>query len=555
MKTFIFSFFVILALNIQAQVAINTDNSAPDNSAMLDIKSTSAGLLIPRMTASERDNINTPATGLTVYITDDNSFYYYDGTNWINLSTQPDEDWKVDGNDMYSIPTGNVGIGTATPREKLEVDGNIRGGDTYQGAIRIQSDYGYTIIGARNTSFSHFYTDLPRFYFNKKIIVDEGIISSYNEDLQLQTAYNTRMTISKDDGNIGIATAPYNKNLITAISGDFDNVQFLLNTKDDGIGLISNGNNLTSYWYRTDGAGIVANGTNVAIQGFTELDDDDAIAVAGFYQGNDNYDATGVYGYSYPTDNYGYGVKGYGGWVGVQGTAKNGLAGVSGISDGSYFGVYSEGDLGINGDLVAYQDATIFGDLNVYGTKNFKIDHPMDPANEFLKHFCIESNEVLNVYRGTIQLDNNGEGVVRLPHYFKVINKDFSYQLTAIGQAAPSLYIAKEIENNNQFTIAGGHPGQKISWTVYAERNDPYLQQHPEKRQVEVPKTGKLKGKYLMPELYNQPKSKGAFTKLDKSKSNLSHIKTIKKQVLKNKIPQIEKDKRSQLEKRLKRNK
>ncbi len=500
MKKTLFLFFLgLMNLGI-AQVAINNDGTAPDASAMLDIKSTSAGLLIPRMTAADRDNIASPATGLTVYVTDDNSFYNFDGTNWINLSTQPDEDWKVDGNDMYSIPTGNVGIGTATPREKLEVDGNIRGGDANQGAIRIQTDYGYTIIGAKNNGFSHFYTDKPRFYFNKKIIVNEGIVSSYDEDLQLQTAYTTHMTISKDNGSIGIATAPDANNLIKAISGDFNNVQFLLNTKSDGTGLISNGNNLTSYWYRTDGAGIVANGTNVAIQGFTELDDDDAVAVYGSYQGTTNNDATGVMGYSDPNDNWGYGVKGVGGWIGVYGKAINGWAGIYGYSDGSAYAVYADGDFGSS------------------GTKSFMIDHPLDPANKFLKHFSIESNEVLNVYRGTVTLDRRGKAIVKLPSYFKSVNKNYSYALTPIGQPAPGLYVAKEINSHSKFVIAGGQPGQKVSWYVYAERNDPYLQQHPEKRQVEVVKKGKEKGKYLMPELYNQPASK-ALIKVNKIQS------------------------------------
>ena len=51
----------------KAQVGINTDGSVPDASAMLDVKSTTSGLLIPRMTAADRDNIASPATGLLVY--------------------------------------------------------------------------------------------------------------------------------------------------------------------------------------------------------------------------------------------------------------------------------------------------------------------------------------------------------------------------------------------------------------------------------------------------------------------------------------------------------
>ncbi len=194
---------LFLNLKTQAQVAVNSDGSAPDASSMLDIKSTSSGLLIPRMTATDRDNINSPATGLTVYVTDDNSFYYYDGSNWINLSTQPDDDWKVDGNNMYSLPSGNVGIGTNNPQEKLEINGNIRG-NQQGGALRIKTDYGFVDVGAKNSSFAHFYTDRSKFYFNKRLIVNEGIISSYNEDLQLQTQYHTHLIILNSNGNVGI---------------------------------------------------------------------------------------------------------------------------------------------------------------------------------------------------------------------------------------------------------------------------------------------------------------------------------------------------------------
>jgi len=64
-------------------VGINDDGSTPDNSAMLDISSTSKGLLIPRMTQAERDAIGSPAEGLMIYQTDGTAgFYYYNGTVW-----------------------------------------------------------------------------------------------------------------------------------------------------------------------------------------------------------------------------------------------------------------------------------------------------------------------------------------------------------------------------------------------------------------------------------------------------------------------------------------
>jgi len=50
------------------QVAINTDGSEPDASAILDVNSTTSGILIPRMYADDRDAIISPATGLLVYV-------------------------------------------------------------------------------------------------------------------------------------------------------------------------------------------------------------------------------------------------------------------------------------------------------------------------------------------------------------------------------------------------------------------------------------------------------------------------------------------------------
>jgi hypothetical protein len=71
-----------------AQVGINADGSNPDGSAMLDIKSTNKGMLLPRMTASEITTIATPANGLVVYCTTDDKLYIYvsSGLVWKEIS-------------------------------------------------------------------------------------------------------------------------------------------------------------------------------------------------------------------------------------------------------------------------------------------------------------------------------------------------------------------------------------------------------------------------------------------------------------------------------------
>ena len=68
-------------------VAVNTPGNKADTSAMLDVSSTSKGVLVPRMTASQRTGIFSPAKGLLVYQTDGtDGFYYFNGTAWTTLT-------------------------------------------------------------------------------------------------------------------------------------------------------------------------------------------------------------------------------------------------------------------------------------------------------------------------------------------------------------------------------------------------------------------------------------------------------------------------------------
>lgn len=82
-----------------------------------------------------------------------------------------------------------------------------------------------------------------------------------------------------------------------------------------------------------------------------------------------------------------------------------------------------------------------------------------------------------------------------------------SYQLTPIGAAMPNLYIATKV-NNGIFVIAGGVAGKEVSWTLTAERNDPYIRSNPEIRNMVVDK-GSERGLYLTPEAYGQSADKG----------------------------------------------
>jgi len=80
----IFVCVLLISTNSLAQgVAINSTGSAADNSSMLDVASTSKGMLIPRMTKTQRNDISSPIEGLMIYQTDSTSgYYFFDGASW-----------------------------------------------------------------------------------------------------------------------------------------------------------------------------------------------------------------------------------------------------------------------------------------------------------------------------------------------------------------------------------------------------------------------------------------------------------------------------------------
>lgn len=267
-------------------------------------------------------------------------------------------------------------------------------------------------------------------------------------------------------------------------------------------GVVATGNNGTAIIIPGTGAGATASGEFIGSLGYAN--NGNSNGVIGTANGNLTFftnpygngsgvagtgDDMGVYGYGAFTNSIG--VMGDGGTVaGGEGVDGLGYIGVAGYTTNVIFGygVYSFGDLGTTGNTYAT------------GIKFFRMDHPLDPANKYLRHASIESNEILNLYRGKEIFDANGKAIVELPDYFDAINKNASYQLTPIGAAMPNLFIEKEIENGT-FVIAGGVAGKKVSWQLTAERNDPYLQQNPEHRVMEVDK-GNERGTYLTPELY-----------------------------------------------------
>ncbi len=180
----------------------------------------------------------------------------------------------------------------------------------------------------------------------------------------------------------------------------------------------------------------------------------------------------------------------WGGWLESKSSTGKGVLGTATSPTGATYGVYGSTS---SSNPLAY-GVFASGNLGSNGTKSFRIDHPMDPDNKYLLHYCVESPEVLNTYSGKVIIDALGEATVQMPTYFAAVNKDPRYTLTPIGAAMPLLHIAQEIDESLltagataapgqavpicRFRIGGGMPGAKVSWRIEAVRNDRWVREH-----------------------------------------------------------------------------
>ncbi|MEO1514229.1 MAG: hypothetical protein AAFV95_04430 [Bacteroidota bacterium] len=155
--TFCLAIFAITPL--QAQLAINSDGSLPDSSAMLDISSTDKGFLIPRLTTTQRNNISNPASGLLVYDSNQQSFWYFNGTDWKSVVAAPiflaeNNTTKANGNDNDWIVGANNLDYNGTNDRKMFFDKSL-------GAFRVGRAYPSTwdeSFRGRQSFASNFWT-------------------------------------------------------------------------------------------------------------------------------------------------------------------------------------------------------------------------------------------------------------------------------------------------------------------------------------------------------------------------------------------------------------
>lgn len=328
--------------------------------------------------------------------------------------------------------------------------------------------------------------------------------------IDLYTNFTPRVSITQG-GNVGIGTTAPTSGMLTAVSNSVSVVAISATgynavTDSGGNGYDAmhvTGGNADPDGDAQPGAGLVVTGGN-----------------AGFLSG---YGAPGVIATGGLGGGFSFGSAESGGdggdFTGGNGPGGGG-AGVFGMggSQGFYDGIggyfigadaVGQGGDGVDGVAGSGFAGNFTGDLNVTGaitagTKDFKIDHPLDPANKYLVHASVESSEMKNIYDGNVTTDSQGHATVQLPTWFEALNTDFRYQLTVIGQFAQAI-VARKIENN-QFEVATNLPSVEVSWQVTGVRQDAFAKAHP--LIVEPQKEASLRGFFIHPELHGAPQER-----------------------------------------------
>lgn len=123
---------------VHAQVGINT--TTPDASSLLDVSSTSKGVLIPRLSQTQMNGISNPAKGLLIFNTTASALYYYNGTKWI--SREDRKTAMVNAGTAVQLDNIRAMVSTTTNQRSLMIataSGNINISGTsqnrYLGAI------------------------------------------------------------------------------------------------------------------------------------------------------------------------------------------------------------------------------------------------------------------------------------------------------------------------------------------------------------------------------------------------------------------------------------
>lgn len=473
--------FVILAAGLlffsresQAQnnnVGIGT--TTPVSSAMLDVTSTTKGVLVPRVTTSQMNAISSPANGLMVYNTDSSCFFFYKSLTWTSLcmpagagatgATGPTGPAGTAGTPGVTGPTGpsqtawwivgNAGttaatnfIGTTDANDLVTKTNTIE-------RMRVTSPGGTVVNKTAPQAgdvFSVYGTGAPAAISNLGDYAISGYVSGTGSGIFGQN-------LGAGSGVVGVSTSgngvvgQANGTVVTGVSGR--------NTNTAGTGIIAIGNN-TAGTVITGGSGLAANGTNFGLFA-TAATVANGTGVSGV--GN------GIAGANTLTT--GSGLAGTGFLTGVYGLSSS----TTGFTDraGGYFQTSAGGSFAYVGFLDNTNVARKIAGNGVVSTI------VKDLKNNLVFMACPEAPENL--------FEDYGKGMLTNGTAHITIDPIFSKNIVVNEQHDLRVFIQLEgdcqgvfVTNKTQYgfdvvELQGGKSNVRFSWHVVANRADEVL--------------------------------------------------------------------------------
>lgn len=481
MRIIIFlAFGLICAGAVQAQVgsSISSDGTTPNDNAMLDVQSPATGngkgLLIPRVSQNQRTNANVSldggllggdgnlrggaAQGLIVYQTDGDQGLYFN----TSLTTSPA--WVYLGNSTtnYLPLTGgtmsgalDMGAQIVTNVSYIDFNGNAvsvgRGANGSSGGAAL----GYLAEGYNNGAAVGRQANGTSSGAALGYLANGSFFGAALGDAAKGTNYGAAVGYAANGTNSGAA-------LGRSANGSSDGaaVGYNANGSDRGaaMGRDANGS------FRGAVVGYGAEGTNYGVaMGYSASGSDRGVAMGFWADGRNTNVAIGMRADARGGTNH----------IAIGNNVTNNLGNDTAVIRGT---LYLDGGTGV-------MTRATFGGGGAWSNKAFEINHPLDPANKVLRHFCLEGPQVWNVYAGNTQLVN-GQAMVQLPDYYSALNLVGSeiYSLTVIGSLA-QVAVGAEV-SENRFSIIGDKD-VKVSWTIKVLRNDPACREDLRRRPVE----------------------------------------------------------------------
>jgi hypothetical protein len=272
MKNILIILFLSIGLIGHGQVSFTTDGSLPDNSAMLDVKSTNKGILIPRMTASEMQAIATPATGLMVYNTTSQAFYSFNGSAWVMLVAGSAALLKdTDGNTRIEVeknPNEDIIRFSLAGTEKMKLAGSRLELPNFGNSIYIGNESGLAnFLGAencaignqalRNNTMSGFNIAIGSYalfsqsfnpgisWFTNNIAIGINALYSNQPTNTINARYNTAL------GNFALENNS---------TGSYNTANGFNSMNNNSTGIYNTANGFNCMYYNTTGSGNTAIG-------------------------------------------------------------------------------------------------------------------------------------------------------------------------------------------------------------------------------------------------------------------------------------------------------